>query len=150
VCRKSPCVLHHHVSGITDHHRWALLLEQQSSIAVYCLLTKENNIPFSICSKKNGNCHFPYTYIHISIYIYTKNGTIYINMCIYCTSKRKRKTEAQVFFLNLFSVCSSCKLKFFVCPFVNVETNWRYPIANGLNGLARLCRPHANLSRRVW
>jgi hypothetical protein len=35
----------------------------------------------------------------------------------------KRKTEAQVISLNLFTICSSCKRKSVVCPFVNEETN---------------------------
>ncbi len=35
----------------------------------------------------------------------------------------KRKTEGQAIFLNPFTVCSSCKPKFVVCPFVYKETN---------------------------
>jgi hypothetical protein len=42
-------------------------------------------------------------------------------------------------FLNLFTICSSCKRKFVVCPFVDEETNESYPFANGLNGIAHLC-----------
>ncbi len=38
----------------------------------------------------------------------------------------KRKTEAQPFFLNLFTVCSSCKRKLVVCKFVGEETNGSY------------------------
>jgi hypothetical protein len=52
------------------------------------------------------------------------------------------KTEARAIFLNLFTVCSSCKWKFVVCPFVDEETDGIYPFANGLNGLnglAHLC-----------
>jgi hypothetical protein len=41
-------------------------------------------------------------------------------------------------FLNPFIVCSLCKRKFVVCPYVNEETNGSYPFANGLNGLAHL------------
>ncbi len=54
----------------------------------------------------------------------------------------KWKTEAQVIFLNLFTVCSSCKWKLDVCPLVDEETGRSYPFANGLNrlnGLAHLC-----------
>ncbi len=47
---------------------------------------------------------------------------------------------AQVIFLKLFTVCSSCKWKFFVCPFVYEETKGRYLFANGLNTLNRLER----------
>ncbi len=59
---------------------------------------------------------FIYTYIHIRIHIH------YIH--IYCHFKRK--TEPQAFFLNLFSVCSSYKRKFFICLFVDKETNGSY------------------------
>jgi hypothetical protein len=38
-------------------------------------------------------------------------------------------------FLNSLTVCSSCKRKFVVCPFVDAKTNGSYPLANGLNGL---------------
>jgi hypothetical protein len=42
----------------------------------------------------------------------------------------KLRTEAQA-----VTVCSLCKQKFVVCPFVDEETNGSYPFANGLNGL---------------
>jgi hypothetical protein len=48
------------------------------------------------------------------------------------------QTEAQAIFVNAFTVFSSCKRKFVVCPFVNKETNGNYP-SNGLNGYAHLC-----------
>jgi hypothetical protein len=44
---------------------------------------------------------------------------------------------------NPFTVCSSCKGKFVICPFVDEETKGSYPFANGLNGLnglAYLCK----------
>ncbi len=50
----------------------------------------------------------------------------------------KRKTEIQAIFLNPFTVGSSCKRKFVVCPFVDEEPNGTYLFANGLNGLAHL------------
>ncbi len=53
----------------------------------------------------------------------------------------KRETEAQSIFLDPFTVCPSCQLKFVVCPFVYEETSGSYPFANGpnrLNGLAHL------------
>jgi hypothetical protein len=66
--------------------------------------------------------------ILISIYIgiHINIICIYIYLCICCCFKRK--TEAHAIFPNLLTVCSSCKRKFFVCPFVN-----------GINGLAHLC-----------
>jgi hypothetical protein len=54
----------------------------------------------------------------------------------------KRKTEAQSIFPNPFTICSLCKRKFVVCPFIDEETKVSYPFANGLNGLyelAHLC-----------
>ncbi len=50
-------------------------------------------------------------------------------------SKGKQTTKAQMIFLNPFTVCSSHKPMFVVCPFVDEETNGRFPFANGLNGL---------------
>ncbi len=41
-------------------------------------------------------------------------------------------------FLNLFTVCSSCKQKFYVCPFVYEETNGSYLFENGLKELSGL------------
>jgi hypothetical protein len=46
--------------------------------------------------------------------------------------------EAQAIFLNQFTICSFCKLKFVVCLFVYEETNRSYPFGNGLNRLSRL------------
>jgi hypothetical protein len=45
------------------------------------------------------------------------------------------KRKARRFVKTLFTVCSSCKQKFVVCPLVDEETNGSYPIANGPNGL---------------
>ncbi len=56
-------------------------------------------------------------------------------------SKRKQTTKTQMIFLNPFTVCSSHKPKFVVCPFVDEETNGRFPFANGLTGLNGLAHP---------
>jgi hypothetical protein len=48
--------------------------------------------------------------------------------------------ESQAIFLNQFTVCSSCKLKSVVCPFVYEETYGSYPSANGLNRLNEINR----------
>jgi hypothetical protein len=56
------------------------------------------------------------------------------------TSNGIRKREAQAIFLNSFTIYSACKWKFIVCPFVDKVTNGSYPFANGLNGLAHLCK----------
>ncbi len=57
-------------------------------------------------------------------------------------SNLKQKMEARAIFLYPFTVCSSCKWKFVICPFVYEETNGSYLFSNGLNslnGLAHLC-----------
>jgi hypothetical protein len=63
-------------------------------------------------------------------------------------SKEKWQTVAQAIFLNPFTVCSLCKQKLVVRPFVDEETNGSYLFSNGLkslnrlsglNGLAHLC-----------
>jgi hypothetical protein len=57
------------------------------------------------------------------------------------TSNEKWKTEVQVIVLNPFTLCSLCKWKFVICPFVYIQTKGSYPFANrlsGLNGLNRL------------
>jgi hypothetical protein len=56
--------------------------------------------------------------------------------------KKLQKMEDQVIFLNLFTVCSSCKQKFVVCQLVDEESNENYPFANRLNGLVHQCRQH--------
>ncbi len=48
-------------------------------------------------------------YIHISIII-----SIYM----YAAVSNGKRTHTQAIFLNLFTVCSSCKRKFVICPFV--------------------------------
>ncbi len=41
---------------------------------------------------------------------------ISISISVYAAiSNRKRKTEAQAIFLNLFTICSSCKRKLSIC-----------------------------------
>jgi hypothetical protein len=61
-----------------------------------------------------------YIYIHIYIHIYTYLQ-IYILYIFAAVSNGKRNMEAQAIFLNLFTVCSSCKWKFVVRPFVYEE-----------------------------
>ncbi len=36
--------------------------------------------------------------------------------------KIKQKTEVQAIFLNLFTICSSCKRKIVICQFVHEQT----------------------------
>jgi hypothetical protein len=53
---------------------------------------------------------------------------------LYKKSNEKQKSDP-AFFLNPFTICSSCNRKFDLCPFIDEETNGSYPFANGLNGL---------------
>ncbi len=101
-------------------HRSIRLLRQQSSITVYCLPTKENNLSFSIfrLQQTNQSCCFPL--VSFSIYVFICIYYIYIQIYIYTTiSNGKPKTGAQVIFLDLFTVCSLCKWKFVICPFID-------------------------------
>jgi hypothetical protein len=58
--------------------------------------------------------------------IYSIYINIYVDIDIYILHFMKKKiickTEAQAIFLNPFTVRSSCKRKFIVCPFVDEET----------------------------
>ncbi len=73
---------------------------------------------FSVCSTQTEVCSFGFPLVLFAIYIY---GTLYIFIyytyihihmhILYVYSCFKRKTEAQVFFLNPFNICSSYKQK---------------------------------------
>jgi hypothetical protein len=99
----------------------------------------KRQFPFYICRPRKTNWHFPYIGIyrtvciktavfiyniyiwrHIYIYIYTHNIYthilrisiyLYVFMLLFQT-----ETEVQAIFLNPFTICSSCKRKFVVCP----------------------------------
>jgi hypothetical protein len=71
--------------------------------------------------------------MYICIYIYIYNLHIFA-----AVSNGKGKMEAWMIFLNLFTIYSSCKQKFYVCPFVYEETNGSYLFANGLKELSGL------------
>jgi hypothetical protein len=111
---------------------------------VYHFMTKENKYPFlvSVSSIQSEVTLFhlfwnyicKYNIVHIHIHI------LYKYIYIYC--RFKQKTEAQKFFLGLFTVCSSYKGKIVICPFVDKETTRSYRLVNRLNGLnelAHLC-----------
>ncbi len=53
------------------------------------------------------------------------------------TIKRVQETKAQAIFLHPFTVFSSCKQKFTVCPFVDEEIKGSYSFANGLANLRK-------------
>jgi hypothetical protein len=54
--------------------------------------------------------------------------------------KREMENGSPANFPNPYTVSSSCKRKFIICPFVDEETNGRYSFANGINGLYGLYR----------
>jgi hypothetical protein len=63
---------------------------------------------------------------------------IYISINIYkymLPFQMENKRPGDFPYSDPFTVHSSCKWKFFVCPFVYKETNGSYLFANGLDGL---------------
>jgi hypothetical protein len=64
----------------------------------------------------------PFLLVLFSVYIFYK------------CCRFKRKTKAQAIFLYPFTVCSSGKQKFVVCPIVDEETKESYLFGNGVNG----------------
>jgi hypothetical protein len=44
------------------------------------------------------------------------------------TKKIEHKMEVQAIFLKPFTVCTTCKQKFVVCPFVDEEKNWKLSV----------------------
>jgi hypothetical protein len=122
-----------------NYHRWAHLLTQQTSITVYRLQKRKTDFRFPyifmyVCLYIH--IHIQYVHIHKHPHIYPVYGIFYylygngnFRLCllqmanllyIHCrfTKKFKRKTEDQAIFLSTLTVCSSCKGKFVVCPFV--------------------------------
>jgi hypothetical protein len=64
--------------------------------------------------------HTLYTNAAISIYIYRKQNYIYVYAAV---SNGECKTESHAIFLNLFTVCSSCKWQFVVCQPIKTTNN---------------------------
>jgi hypothetical protein len=95
---------------------------KQTSVSICSKPTEVFCFRFPFAANKRK---FPFSVSSFSVYIYLCCGF-------------KRKTEAQVVFLNPFTVSSLFKWKFVVCPLIDEETNGSYPFANGLNGLNRL------------
>ncbi len=71
--------------------------------------------------KTNKSCHFPCVCVCVCVRVH-----VWMCVCVYIyaqISNGKWKTEALPICLNPFTVCSSCKRKFKVNPFVNEESN---------------------------
>jgi hypothetical protein len=108
------------------------------------IVVEEHKRPFSVslCSKQTEVCryHLPFAEntwklsFSISFVFRLRNSR---NVETWRNGDIKRK-EVQAIFLNPFTVCSSRKRKFDVCPFVDKETNRSNPFANRLNGLTHL------------
>ncbi len=124
------------LSTLYEFERWTCLLKQQTSITVYRLWTKENQLQISICRKQTEVCRFRFPKMPFSVSsifcqcVSVRTGTysylyLYLYFYLYAAvSNGKWKTEAQATFLNPLTICSSCKRKFVVCPFVDEETNF--------------------------
>ncbi len=61
----------------------------------------------------------------------------------------KWKMEAQAIFLSPFIVCSSCKRKFVVWPFVDEETNRIYPVCKRTKRAWRTCLSTVNYNNEI-
>jgi hypothetical protein len=75
---------------LSNRHKRASMLKQQSSITVYRLLTKENKLLFSVfvfrLQQTNGSCCFPCIHIYVKrncIYICLYNVYIYVYVYVY-------------------------------------------------------------------
>ncbi len=129
----------------TKGHRWARLLTQQTSITIYRLPNKENKLSLSIfvCSKQIEVCRFGFPFAANKLKVLFSISSLFC-IYIYICCSFKRKMKAQVIFHNPFTICSSCKWTFVVCPYVDEEKHESYSIwkngLNGLNGLAHVCQ----------
>ncbi len=99
-----------------------------------------------LLSKQTEFCHFRFPFaankwklpfsLSLSLYIY-----VYVfwnsNMYQYILPFQTENGSPDNFFP--FTVCSLCKWKFVICPFVDGETNGNYLFAYGTKGLAHLC-----------
>ncbi len=56
-----------------------------------------------------------------------RHGSKMLGNSLALQKKIQRKKEVHAIFLNLFSICSSCKRKSIVCPLIDEETNGLQP-----------------------
>ncbi len=112
-------------TAIIDYH--LLFADQGKPISVFHFRLQQTNgsllLHISVCSKQ----------VKIAFFV-----SFIFRIYFYICCRFKRKTEAQAIFLYPFTVCSSGKQKFVVCPIVDEETKESYLFGNGVNGLAHL------------
>jgi hypothetical protein len=89
------------------------------------LAANKRTVPFAVCSKQT------------EVVIFHSFPFPCVCMCT-CMLPFQTENGSPGNFLNQFIICSLCKRKFVVFPFVDEETNRHYPSANGLNGQNRL------------
>ncbi len=91
-------------------HRWARLLKQQSSIIIYCLLTKENKLLFSVsvCTKQIEAFHFGVPFVQTNwssvfhkfrflyiqfLYIHIRRTELYIYSAVQTENKKQKPRQ---------------------------------------------------------
>jgi hypothetical protein len=122
-------------------HRWARMLKHRLPFII-CQPRKTKSV-FCFCfQQSNGSLHFHFLFaankwkltISISSIFCLKNSR---NMEI-DTLRHQMENGSQAVFLNLFIICSSCKRKFVVCPFVDKEKKRKLSDCNGQHRLSHL------------
>jgi hypothetical protein len=108
--------------AIVDYRLLFADQEKQTSVFRFCLQQTNRSlpVPFTVSRKQ----------MEVAVSVSSIFG-IYILLLF--------QTEIQVIYLNPFIICSLCKRKFVVGPFVDEETKGSYPFSNGLNELSHLC-----------
>jgi hypothetical protein len=124
-------------TAIVDYRLQFVDEGKPTSVFCFCLQQRNGSLqfPFSVCRKQKE--------VVFSIISVCKNLETWRwrqgNMQKWRNGHGdiEQNTATQALFLNPFTICSSCKE---VCSFVDEETNRSYQFANGLNGLANLCK----------
>ncbi len=135
--RKMSIIIFHLLTRKTNFLFSFSVCRKQTGVCCFCSPFSVNKLklPFSINSVF---LNINYIYCIGSINIYTVDVNIdididiYVYICIYicmyiyaAVSKKKRKPRRK-YFLNLFSVYSSSKQNYVICPIVDKETNGSY------------------------
>ncbi len=133
-------------TGNVNYHLSFADQGKQTSSVHFTANKRKYSISVFRLQQMNRSYRFPLITFYVYKYI-RKTATevamllVLFSIYIYATVLQKKikwKTKDLAIFLNSFTVCSSCKGKFVVCPFVDEEINRIYLFAKGLNGLAYL------------